>query len=255
MSKIRLDRIGEENENSFGSLMTIINYYSASNIDIYFPEYDWTFYHSSYKDFEKGNVKCPYEPRYYGIGYLGEGKYKASVKGKEPRSIITWQGMLQRCYSEYSLINHPTYDECFVCNEWLNYQNFAEWYENNYYECSDGERMTLDKDILIKGNKIYSPETCVFTPIKINNLFTKCNKTRGELPIGVTIYKNKFIAQCHDGYGNNKKLGRFDNVEQAFKAYKEFKETVIKNIAEEYKNEIPYILYDALCNYKVEMYD
>lgn len=254
MTRPKLDRTNEENFNTFGSLMRIINYRGAQNIDVYFPDYNWIYYNAAYKEFKNGHIKCPFEPRFYGVGYLGVGKYIVSEKGIETRSFITWCGMLQRCYSEDSLIKRPTYNECYVCDEWLNYQNFAEWYENNYYECGC-ERMTLDKDILYKGNKMYSPETCVFTPIKINNLFTKCNKTRGDLPIGVTRDKNKYSVNCHDGYGNTKKVGRFDTAEQAFNAYKEYKENVIKTIADDYRDYIPYILYKALYDYKVDYYD
>ena len=116
--------------------------------------------------------------------------------------------------------------------------------------------MTLDKDILIKGNKIYSPNTCIFVPQSINTLFIKSDKSRGNLPIGVYYKKQnkKYIAQCK--INNEKKyLGSFDTSEEAFQAYKQFKEHYIKQIADEYIELIPQELYDAMYNYEVEYED
>lgn len=158
--------------------------------------------------------------------------------------------MLNRCYSG----KYPTYEDCYVCEEWLNYQNFAEWFYQNYYEV-DNEIMNLDKDILYKGNKVYSPETCVFVPQRINTLFIKSNKIRGDLPIGVTSKNNKFMTRCKNGQNEKIYLGTFNTIEEAFKSYKEYKEKLIEQTANEYKEFIPYVLYEAMCNYEVEIND
>ena len=81
MSKI--DRTGEERINNFGSKMIIKEYRKYSDIDVSFPEYNWVVKHGGYGDFKKGSIKCPYEPRLYGVGYLGEGKYKTRENGKK----------------------------------------------------------------------------------------------------------------------------------------------------------------------------
>ena len=78
----KIDRTGEEVRNKFGSKMVIKEYRGCMDIDVYFPEYNWTFEHVDYSNFKRGKIKCPYEPRYYGKGYLGEGKYKMSINGK-----------------------------------------------------------------------------------------------------------------------------------------------------------------------------
>lgn len=254
MPRPKLNRTNEKAYNKFGSLMIISNYRGANDIDVYFPEYNWTFYNTIYKDFKNGHIKCPYEPRFSGVGYIGEGKYKMCENGIETQSSIIWCSMLQRCYNSNNLLKCSTYNDCYVCDEWLNYQNFAKWYNDNYYTVND-EIMCLDKDILYKGNRIYGPDTCIFVPTKINNLFTKCNKSRGGYPIGVSFYNNKYIATCSNGYGNNKKLGRYNTIEEAFNVYKEYKEYIIKQIAEEYKEFIPFILYEALCSYEVDITD
>ena len=251
----KANRLGERKYNNFGSEMIIIDYKNCHNVDIYFPEYNWTFYNTDYERFKKGNVVCPYEPFVYNVGYLGEGIYKPTTNGLINKMYDTWHSMIRRCYDEKSLSRNPTYKGCCVCNEWLNFQNFAEWFEQNYYEI-EGETMNLDKDIILKNNKLYSPDTCVFVPQKINKLFVNRHNHRGILPLGVHMKNDgKYIARCGNGCGNKKHLGVFDTPEKAFKAYKEYKEKLIKDTANMYKNIIPYTLYEAMYKYEIEMYD
>ena len=151
----RRDRTGEENYNSFGSKMIIKEYRKTTDIDVYFPEYNWVFEHATYSNFKKGNVKCPYETRYYGKGYLGEGRYKVKENGKKSIWFKIWHHMLERCYDPKLKKKRPTYKECEVEEYLLNFQHMGEWIDKNYYEVQ-GEQMCLDKDILCKGNKVYS---------------------------------------------------------------------------------------------------
>lgn len=257
MGKPFKDRTGETNYNNFGSKMIIKKYRNSMNIDIYFPDYDCTIYHKTYKDFKNGKIGCPYEPRAYGIGYIGIGNYKVHDEfGKNTKAYATWHDMLRRCYNNAWKAKYPTYKDCFVNEEWLNYQNFAKWFDDNYYTVED-ELMCIDKDILCKGNKEYGPDTCVFTPQKINSLFVKSDNIRGDLPIGVCLdkYKRKYEAKCQDGNNNKIHLGVYDTIEDAFDAYKEEKEFIFKLFAEAYKNDIPDDLYIALYNYEVEIDD
>ena len=251
---MKIDRVGEKSYNNFGSLMVISKYNNRNNLDIYFPEYNWTYLNANYDNFKSGRVKCPYEQRVYNIGYIGEGKYSSIENGKQNKSYKTWSHMLERCYDDVHRYKFASYEDCYVCDDWLNYQNFAEWYDFNYYEIND-ELMCLDKDILVKGNKIYGPNTCVFVPQTINNLFTKNDKNRGELPIGVHKYYNKYRVMCSNGYNQLVTLGTFDNISDAFNTYKEYKETLIKQIADDYINYIPSNLYEAMYNYTVDIND
>lgn len=204
----------------------------------------------------------------YGIGYMGDGKYKSKDENKKKtKAYNTWNHMLRRCYDPYYLNEHPTYIDCYVCEEWYNFQNFAKWFYENYYECND-EQMQLDKDILIKGNKIYSPNTCILVPKRINCLFTKSDALRGEYPIGV-YYKFKKVEQYEYHYlevscsviENGKKKSKvlktlpLNKPFQAFSIYKQFKEKYIKQIADEYKELIPQKLYEALYKWEVEIND
>ena len=255
----KIDRTGEEKLNNFGSKMIIKEYRNKRDMDVYFPEYNWVFEHGQYITFKKGNIKCPYEPRYHGKGYLGEGKYKVWENGKNTDKFNIWYDMLQRCYDPKCQERNSTYKNCKAEEFLLNFQNMAEWIENNYYEVP-GERMHLDKDILCKGNKVYSRETCIFVPQKINSLFTKRNKTRGKNPIGVTeLPSGNYQASCNNGYGKSVYLGSYSTKDEAFQVYKQYKEKVIKETIDSYEGIIPEPHYSrlktAMYNYEVEIDD
>lgn len=258
-----IDRTGEENYNNFGTLMKIVEYRNFQDIVIEFQDEYKVKVHTRYNDFKKGEVKNPYDKTVYKVGYYGVGKHKSRGKdGKQTKAYKSWLSMISRCYNPYYINKFPTYIYTTVCEEWLNFQNFAEWYEKNYYEIPN-QRMHLDKDILIKGNKIYSPETCVIVPERINVLFVKSDKIRGEYPIGCTRHKRDNIIQVEctiigeNGKSKNKYLGQFplNKPFQAFYTYKIFKENYIKQVADEYKDLIPQKLYDAMYAYEVEIND
>ena len=255
----KIDRIGEENINNFGSKMIISECRGSLDMDVYFPEYDWTFKHVTYQNFKKGNVTCPYEPRTCGVGYLGEGKYKARENGKNTDKYEIWHNMIKRCYDPKYQERHDTYKGCTVEERLLNFQHMAEWIENNYYEVP-GEQMCLDKDILYKGNKIYSRDNCIFVPQRINTLFTKRNSERGNNPIGVSdLPSGNYQAYCNNGYGKLIKLGTYSTKGEAFRVYKEYKEKVIKEVIDSYEGIIPEPHYtrlrEAMYNYEVEIDD
>lgn len=185
----------------------------------------------------------------YGIGYNSKGVYKKSDKGIHKSVYTCWKGMFERCYNKKRHKKHPSYIGCSVCKEWHDFQKFAEWYEVFYIE-----GWCLDKDILIKGNKIYSPETCCFVPNEVNVVLTNNKTNRGNLPLGVTLRGKKFKSQIKKG-GKVFSLGYFNNPEEAFKVYKEVKEKYIKELALQWKGLIHENVYEALVNYKVEITD
>jgi len=227
------DRVGEVLKNAYGSVMKIIKYNGARDVEVMFE--DGFITHSYYFDFKRGKVLNAFDKTNYNIGYLGVGIYNSS-----DRAYSVWRDMFKRCYDLKYLSKFNTYIGCSVCEEWHNYQNFAKWYDENFY-IIENKRMELDKDILFKCNKIYSPETCVFVPQEINYLFVKNNKNRGEHPIGVYLHSDgdKYIAECNDVNKKAKYLGRHDTVEEAFEMYKDYKEYVIKEIADKYYGLIP----------------
>ena len=115
----------------------------------------------------------------------------------------------------------------------------------------------LDKDLLVKGNKIYSEDTCVFLPVEINSVLTKTDKLRGDYPIGVhwCNAKKVFVAQINRNKGQQEWLGKFDNPNDAFLAYKKAKESYLKELANKWMGKIDDRAHNALMNYEVEITD
>lgn len=254
MSRAKIDRTNEIGYNNNGEEMRIIRYANRTDIDVQFTKDCTVVEHRRYKDFEAGSIRNPMTPTVYGVGFIGVGDYKTSDgNGKFTKCYITWHNMLRRCYDPNFHKNEPTYENCTVDEKWHNFQVFAEWYYSHFYEI-EGQIMNLDKDIVCKGNKVYSADTCVFVPQRINSLFAKSNKTRGKYPIGVCKKGNKFQAKLNKD-NETIHLGAYDTPEEAFLAYKEHKELYIKEVAEEYKSQIQHELYQALMNYKVEITD
>lgn len=128
-----------------------------------------------------------------------------------------WVNMLQRCYSNEFLNRNPSYLNCIVCEEWLTFSNFITWMEQQ-----DHEGKHLDKDLLYNGNKIYSPETCVFVDQRTNKFVLEKAGKVSPYPVGVYFEKarQKYVAECTDPFGvNGKFIGRFDTPEEAHKAW------------------------------------
>lgn len=249
----KIDRTGEVINNTRGIPMKIIEYKNANEIIVEFQDEYKAKIIGNYRNFKKGLIKNPYDKIIFDIGYIGVGEYKSRIEGDATICYRIWRDMLERCYNPYYLNKYPTYINCFVCEEWHCFQNFAEWFYKRYYEIPN-ERMCLDKDILIKNNKLYSPSTCCIVPEKINLLFVKNDISRGDLPIGVTFYKNKYTSQCSCNHKQNY-LGRFNDIRSAWLMYKINKELVIQSIANEYKDKIPQYVYEAMMNYRVEYDD
>lgn len=249
------DRLGQHNISNEGLEMVINDYNGASDINIYFPRYDVIQKGYTYRKFLEGGIKCKVYPSLFGKAYIGIGEYKSSIDNKKTKCYKHWMHMLERCYSDAYKAKFPAYENCTVCDSWLNYQNFAKWYDDNYYEVQ-GEKMCLDKDILSNGEKIYSPETCVFVPNKLNNIYTKSNASRGTLPIGVTYHKqkHKYIARLSK-FNKNVELGGYDTPQKAFNAYKQAKEKHVLEVANLYKSKIPDKLYNAMMDFKVNIND
>ena len=153
----------------------------------------------------------------------------------QPKYYKSWKRMFERCYSQKYHQRQPTYINCSVSKEWIYLSNFREWFNENYV---DGYQ--LDKDLLYPGNKVYGPDTCVFVPQNINNLFIFRNSNRGEYSLGVSFHKRDkiFRANCLDG--KRKYIIKFfkDPVEAHF-WYLEQKINVIdKYLQEDHSNKI-----------------
>ena len=173
----------------------------------------------------------------YGVGvndanYVTQ-KYE-TVEGKRKQVWIcpfyrTWRSMIERCYSE-KWHSHHTYLDCVVCDEWLVFSNFKTWMEQQ-----DWEGNHLDKDLLIRGNRVYSPSTSMFVHPKVNIFITDHGKARGDYMIGVYWDKNagKFKSQCCNPFTKKKEyLGYFTDEREGHLAWKNKKHEFACMLAE-----------------------
>ena len=186
----------------------------------------------------------------FGVGYNSGGEYRTGENKKITRCYTVWRGMVERCYNPKKLIRRPNYVGCSVDERWLDYQSFAEWYYSHKYS---GLGYQLDKDVLVQGNKIYSPETCCFVPREINMLFVSAARARGEFPQGVHYYKPlkkyKAIIRIH---GNHEYLGYHNTPEEAYSVYKCRKEAHVKEMADLWFGNIEPRVYEALMDWELE---
>lgn len=246
--------IGKEFTTKKSGRCSIVDYKHSRDVTVVFHEPLYTA-KCSMGNLRLGNVFNPYYPNVYGKGYMGVGKHSGCG-----RIYDLWNNLLKRTCGNSGNEKMAAYKDATVCEEWLDFQNFANWCEDHqFFNVKDdkGRYYHLDKDILFKGNKIYSPETCCFVPSYINTLFVSPKKGRGEYPKGVSYFKRdgNFRARFSDGLDKSKHLGYFDTPEGAFQAYKKAKESHIKNIAEVYKSQISGNIYEALHSYEVEIDD
>ena len=167
--------------------------------------------------------------------------------------------MLDRCYDEKYSSTKPTYKDCTTSDMFRNYSFFYEWCNSQigFGKVDEfGKPFALDKDILIKGNKVYSEYTCCFVPQEINSLFVTCKSKRGEYPLGVSYHKrvNKYSSTVRKG-GGTQHLGYFLSPEEAFLAYKQAKESYVKEVATKWKDQIDPRVYEALMGWGISESD
>ena len=167
--------------------------------------------------------------------------------------------MLVRCYSTALKKRYPTYEYCKVSENFKSYEYFYDWCQSQvgFGNDGNGNPFHLDKDLLTKGNKVYSEDSCIFIPNEINLLLTKRTTSRGKHLIGVCWHNasKSFIAMVNKNKGKSEHLGCFKTEIEAFNAYKEAKESFIKEQAEKWKGKIDERAYEALMNYTVEITD
>lgn len=193
-----------------------------------------------------------------GIG-INSGEYPSNNGRNNATEYEHWRGMLRRCQETW-WVKHPAYNETSCSDNFKNYSFFYQWCNAQVgfgNKDEKGKLWQLDKDLLIGGGRVYGEDTCVFLPQEINKLIVNNRPTRGNYPIGVHWDKrlNKFISQCNGVSETSKHLGCFDTQEQAFQAYKAFKEGYIKRKADEYKEQLDHRAYKALMSFKIEITD
>ena len=231
----------------------ILKYNNATNVEIQFLKTGFEIV-AQLEHIRNGSVKDPHSPSVCGVGILGV-KYPPSINGRNTKEYDLWYSMLRRCYSDTLKKRYPTYEDCEVSENFKSYEYFYEWCQKQIGFSMDG--FELDKDLLLKGNKFYSENTCIFIPSEINSLLTKSTASRGEHLIGVYFNKKSkaFVAMVSRNKGQPEYLGLFKTEIEAFNAYKEAKESFVKEQAEKWKDKIDSRAYNALLNYQVVIID
>ena len=270
MSRNKIDRTDEINISNEGCVMKIVEYNNALDIIVEFQDEHKYRVHTRYGYFKEGKCKNPFFASVYGFGYLGvdkNGNVPKVSELKDGKYVRTWEynkwyKMLIRCFDDKYKEKKPTYKDVTCCKRWLCFSYFLEDLEilKQEYNWSEDIKLNLDKDILHKGNKIYSLENCVLVPDYINFLFLKNDAVRGDCPIGVSYHKGakKYEARCNIN-GKQTRLGLYSTIKEAFNAYKMAKEQEIKRISNDciLKGFITKDsrLYNAMMSYQVEIDD
>lgn len=237
--------------NNFGYLL-ITRYVSSREVYSKFIDTGYEV-KTTMQQLLKGNINDRLKPTVFGVGVIGECLTVDSC-GNRLKEYQVWKGMLERCYSDKFQAKKPTYKGCIVSENFVCYPYFKKWC--NKQIGFDQVGWHLDKDILSKGNKVYSEDTCCFVPQEINSLLVRSNATRGKYPLGVSYLTRlgMFEASVSLG-GRNKRIGRFYNAQEAFYAYKEVKESYIKEVANKWKDRIDPRVYNALMSWNIEITD
>ena len=233
--------------------IVVINYFNASNVIVQFLN-TGARTKTCTGDILNGYVKDVFAPNIFNKGYLG--CHDANVTRKNPpESYTVWLDMIRRCCCETYKQKKPHYMSSVVDARFESYFNYRSWCEKQVgFSLKDekGRPFALDKDILVKGNKMYSEDTCCFVPAEINGTFVKKGKSRGEYPIGVSFHKARGMLRATL---NNKHLGHFNTPEEAFQVYKVAKEAYIKEVANKWKDQIDIRVYEALMDWSIEITD
>ena len=247
------DCVGKVCKSKLSGDFKILKYNDAYNVDVQFLKTGFET-RAQLGNIRNGEVKDPYSPSVYGVGVLGT-RHQSTINGRNIKEYEIWYSMLQRCYSDTFKKHRPTYGGCEVSDNFKSYEYFYEWCQKQIGFGNEGWQ--LDKDLLVKGNKVYSESACVFLPQEVNSLLIKHESSRGKHPIGVTWCKRDkvFVAQINKNKGKHERLGSFKTELEAFNAYKKAKEKCLKEYADKFKDVIDEKVYEALYSYSVEITD
>lgn len=173
--------------------------------------------------------------------YVKEAKKNMSSE-KKKKMWSSWYNMMSRCYGLQS--RKKGHENCLVCKEWHIPFVYYKWWIDNYYEIGN-EQMDLDKDILKKGNYIYSPKYAMYVPHRINTLFE-------QITCKINYKNGKYVLNFG---GKEKRIEKFDTELEAKQRWIEYKTKLIRDCAAQYKGKIPDRLYNAMIEWKIELSD
>lgn len=166
------------------------------------------------------------------------------------KQYFLWKDVVKRCLDKNFKDKHPTYKDCTISSEWLHYSSFKNDVSNMVGFGKDG--FQIDKDLIVRGNKHYSIETCCFLPHEINTFLAFNRRNKGKHPIGVNFNKRAGLFVAKISIDNKRyDLGYFENPVDAHLRYKEKKELHAKVLAKRWKSEISLKAYNALMRFEV----
>lgn len=249
--KIR-DRTQEKAINFQGYEMIVIESNGALNLTVQFNDSRKSIRNNiSYQEFINGSVKNLYHPDVYGVGYFGDGIYTARVDGKMSKCYNTWVNMLGRCYDRLHPRRQTSYDGVTVCEEWFNFQNFAEWFYNNY-ESSFMQNWHLDKDLLCFSCRMYSPETCSLLPSEVNVIFqSKSAKSESGMR-GVYKAGNMYLVSISK-FGKQNRVGSYKTLQEARYAYSTAKKDYLYEVSNRWRGILSDKTCDSIRNFDVNL--
>ena len=247
------DCVGKVCKSKSSGGFKVLKYNDSKNVEIQFLKTGFET-SATLDNIRNGSVKDPYSASVYDVGISGT-KYPPTINGVKTKEYGLWQNMLERCYSDTFKKKRPTYEGCEASENFKSFEYFYEWCQNQIGFGNEGWH--LDKDLLTKGNKVYSEDSCIFIPNEINLLLTKRTTSRGKHLIGVCWHNasKSFIAMVNKNKGKQEYLGCFKTELEAFNAYKQAKEAFVKEQANKWKGKIDDRAYEALINYEVSVGD
>ena len=229
--------VGEQFKTNSHGTATIIEYRSYDDVTIKFDN-TGSVRCCGIDTLKTGFVKDRGAKNVVGVG-INKVERPARVKGKPVKEYRIWRNMLDRCYSNKQAELYPTYVGCRVSEDFLNYTTFYDWCQTQQGFHKGYE---LDKDVLSKGIKIYSPNTCRFVPKEINNLVNKLRNNKGYY---WSNQSNKFVTEVFVD-GKKKFLGRFSTEQEARNAVVPLIKQRDRKVLDSWKGEIPIECYLAI---------
>ena len=180
-------------------------------------------------------------------------KTPTKLNGKSLKEYDQWNQMRQRCREGYQL-KFPTYAGCHLAPEWESYDNWLEWakQQKGFLQFDEQGRIYhIDKDLLVKGNRAYAPDQCVFVPQHLNAFLNSHSRARGKLPQGLCQHSKNHVRVYISINGKQESLGLFTNPDEAYRVYAEAKQAYAKLLAERYDGLVDSRVISALLNFKL----
>ena len=192
-------------------------------------------------------------PTVHGVG-CNDVQFQIKIDRKNIWQYRLWKDMIQRGYDVKTKSARPTYKDVTCCDEWLSFANFVCWVNKEVGYSGKPDGYQLDKDLILRGNKHYSPEACSLVPRAVNALLNSNGNSRGRYPVGVhfDVKHDGFAAGLRCG-GVRKNIGLFATPEEAFLAYKIAKEAHIKVVALQHKDILKPAVFESLMGWEINI--